>query len=193
MKPDIFILLLLGSSFTFYSSTGAEMEPTSYQNTAREHQHAANHHQVTRSATDQCPIPYITIGGRCLFFDIIATGSWHDKKYICETLDGHLAIVDDANFLGDITDYIYAHELTAVAYWLGASDEEEEGSWKWVDGSPMRMGMPLWHNCTHPDPDGGVKQNCLEIDSFYSYYFIDDVCDLMLNSICEYDMQKSTK
>ncbi|KAG7160307.1 putative C-type lectin-like 34 [Homarus americanus] len=77
-------------------------------------------------------------------------------------------------------------ESTAKDYWLGATDEEVEGSWKWLDGSAVTMGMPLWHNCSHSDPDGGSSQNSLLIDESYSYYFIDNDCSAELRGICEH-------
>jgi len=30
-------------------------------------------------------------------------------------------------------------------YWIGATDIAEEGSWYWLDSSPVAMEVPFWH------------------------------------------------
>lgn len=41
--------------------------------------------------------------------------------------------------------YLYIlTELSDHDYWVGANDTETEGEWAWLDGTPVRMGTPLW-------------------------------------------------
>ena len=61
---------------------------------------------------------------------------WHQARARCEEMGGHLAVVrgeDENNFL---TSLISAAAIDAA--WLGATDENQEGRWLWVDGSEVR-------------------------------------------------------
>lgn len=74
------------------------------------------------------------------FFREVMT--WHQAKKRCEQLGGHLAIVgsDPEN------DFIMALAKSGIGnlgkqngVWLGATDEDREGDWRWIDGSRFRF------------------------------------------------------
>lgn len=67
-----------------------------------------------------------------VFTDVLA---WHDAKRRCQTLKGHLAIVTSKAQNDFITGIVKDAGLAEA--WLGATDEKSEGSWIWVDGTPM--------------------------------------------------------
>ncbi len=67
-----------------------------------------------------------------VFTDVVA---WHDAKRRCQTLKGHLAIVTSKEQNDFITRFVKDAGLAEA--WLGATDEKSEGSWIWVDGTPM--------------------------------------------------------
>lgn len=59
------------------------------------------------------------------------TVSWHEAKLICENLGGHLATVTSEQE----NNLIYSLVQNAgVQSWLGGTDEEIEGEWKWITG-----------------------------------------------------------
>ena len=61
--------------------------------------------------------------------------TWGQAEKLCKEMGGHLAIAnteEKLNFLGKLCG-----ETTA---YIGASDEAEEGVWRWVDGSPVQLG-----------------------------------------------------
>lgn len=63
--------------------------------------------------------------------------TWDEAKAYCESLGGHLATITSAeenNFIKDLVS-----SGTKNAYWLGASDAEEEGVWKWITGEPFEF------------------------------------------------------
>ncbi|KAK3853731.1 hypothetical protein Pcinc_039741 [Petrolisthes cinctipes] len=143
----------------------------------------------------ECPIPYVTVGGHCLFFDALEQGSWQHSRNFCEQLQGHLVKIETDNFMADVFDHIHHHGLGDASFWIGANDLAQEGVWKWHDGSNVRMGTPFWAYLAEKppkqEPMGGTKQNCCCLNTYYLYFFHDYACDLEFSPICEYSASKS--
>jgi hypothetical protein len=62
--------------------------------------------------------------------------TWHEAKMKCEAAGGHLAIVlskEENDFIRSLGDRA---GLNGV--WLGATDDQKEGDWVWVDGTRMK-------------------------------------------------------
>ncbi len=58
--------------------------------------------------------------------------TWHRAKAKCQQLGGQLLTVSDAS------TWTFAQTLTkGPILWIGATDEETTGLWKWIDGSPL--------------------------------------------------------
>ena len=74
---------------------------------------------------------------------------------------------------------------------LGATDVEEEGKWKWVDGSAFEF--TYW---AEGQPSGGTEKNCLEMDPTDSGQgrWSDTICDGDFSEgfqfVCTYDAGK---
>ncbi len=111
---------------------------------------------------------------------------WHDARDFCALLGGHLATISTAQE----DEFLY----TNFGYgWLGATDEQEEGVWRWVTGEPW--GYQNWapgepNNCCPSWNCGGT--GCT------AEYFLthagapnasrwNDVPDLSIQPICEWD------
>ena len=63
---------------------------------------------------------------------------WHDAVRRCEELGGRLAHVKTPHQ----QHFLVERVLTPHAgdyFWLGASDEEAEGEWRWLDGSDLQL------------------------------------------------------
>src|SRR5699024_2711257 len=56
--------------------------------------------------------------------------SWKDAQNACETMGGHLATITSEEESMFIIDLIQSGDK--YAYWLGGTDEKEEGVWKWI-------------------------------------------------------------
>lgn len=80
------------------------------------------------------------------------TISWKDAQAKCEMLGGTLAMPKDE----DISNFIIgiAKKYSLNGLWLGATDEEEEGNWKWIDGTVMTYNN--W-NSGEPNNVGGAE------------------------------------
>lgn len=57
--------------------------------------------------------------------------TWHVAKKRCEEMGGHLAIIETA---GE-ADFISRKMCGGHHAWVGATDEDEEGNWRWINGS----------------------------------------------------------
>lgn len=59
---------------------------------------------------------------------------WNEAQQYCESQGGHLAIIRDEATQQAIAELIQGGR---ARYLLGASDAENEGDWKWLDGSAL--------------------------------------------------------
>ncbi|XP_035770269.1 CD209 antigen-like protein A [Neolamprologus brichardi] len=58
--------------------------------------------------------------------------SWNAARMDCRARGGDLVVIDspeEQNFLSTITTDV----------WIGLNDKEQEGTWKWVDGTPLTL------------------------------------------------------
>lgn len=62
--------------------------------------------------------------------------TWHVAKRMCEEMGGHLAVIESEVEAAGIADMCRAVTLSA---WVGASDEDAEGDWRWLNGSKVNL------------------------------------------------------
>jgi thiol-disulfide isomerase/thioredoxin len=72
--------------------------------------------------------------------------TWQEAKEYCERHGGHLATATSA----EENQFIYENFGRDHVCWLGATDEEDEGTWKWVTGEPWD-----YENWFEGEPDNG--------------------------------------
>ncbi|KAL3056030.1 hypothetical protein OYC64_018689 [Pagothenia borchgrevinki] len=81
-----------------------------------------------------CPAGWRKFGSSCYFFSTVSA-SWEQSRQNCTAGGAHLVIVDSEEELEFIASKIKGDT------WIGLSDREEEGTWKWVDGSPLTLNL----------------------------------------------------
>lgn len=58
--------------------------------------------------------------------------SWHEAKKLCESMGGYLCCIETRQ------EQAFIAKLAGGRYlFLGATDEKEEGAWRWVNGKPF--------------------------------------------------------
>ena len=87
--------------------------------------------------------------------------SWTEAKQACEEMGGHLVTITSQ----EENDFVQSlHRGGSVQAWIGMSELDEIGNWKWVTGEPLeftswRGGEPSHGNneehCVSMYPDGG--------------------------------------
>ncbi len=77
--------------------------------------------------------------------------SWHDAEEYCESIGGHLVTIgsqEENEFVFELIQEQTGRDF----YWLGGTDEEEEGTWVWVTGEPWEYVTWDW---LEPSNSGG--------------------------------------
>ncbi|XP_069948545.1 ladderlectin isoform X2 [Cherax quadricarinatus] len=135
-----------------------------------------------------CSSPFYEVGGRCMYVDLVNTGSWDTMRNHCMSIGSDLVKLNNAEVYSALIRYIHDSGLPSRHFWIGGTDRDHEGVWLWVDHEHVQMGTPYWANygCDNDQmPEGGKRQNCLMLDAGLHYYFSDIECELHENAICE--------
>ncbi|CAL4128420.1 unnamed protein product [Meganyctiphanes norvegica] len=115
----------------------------------------------------------VQIGNQCLYFNEEKL-SWYDAKTACHAKQAQLALLKNQ------PDAVskYAHANYGGGFWVGGSDAANEGSWKWLDGTPFDDQFP-W---TSGEPNNIGNEDCIVADN---YGFYDRNCTDKIRYICE--------
>ena len=94
---------------------------------------------------------------------------------------GHLASVTSKEVHEYMLDRVEETETKKV--WIGLTDAESEGVWKWEDGSPFNFQGWVYQ------PDGQTNENCAELyntyENSYNYKGWNDLnCHSIMNFVC---------
>ncbi|XP_037787306.1 perlucin-like protein [Penaeus monodon] len=134
----------------------------------------------------QCPEGFHNIADHCIQF-LTEPGSWHEMKDKCFNVGARMAKVDSDNIMYYLVKFIKENKLDGHTYWIGASDEGHEGVFRWTDGAAVKMGTPFWGDDGDQvqEPDGGSKQNCVNLNKNDHFFFGDSKCSVDYAVVCE--------
>ncbi|XP_042893958.1 CD209 antigen-like protein C [Penaeus japonicus] len=141
---------------------------------------------ATTATNPQCPPGFHVIYGRCVQFRT-EIGTWKEMKNECFNEDAEMVKVDDENFMYYLVEFINDNGLDGHRYWIGASDEDHEGTFTWTDGTEVKMGTPFWGDGGDQvqEPDVGSSENCVGLAREDHFFFFDYPCDAKRSVICE--------
>ena len=103
--------------------------------------------------------------------------SWSSAETFCVSKGGHLTSVSSSYHWKRLQKFISKEGLTKTSIWLGGTDVESEGHWRWTDGS--KWSEEHWKRGRG---NIGTTKNCLSIDNGE---WLDNRCNYAKSSICE--------
>ncbi|XP_076603713.1 CD209 antigen-like protein C [Chaetodon auriga] len=129
--------------------------------------------------TKTCPAGWRMFSHACYFLSN-EPGSWDKGREDCRDRGADLVVVNSHE------EEIFLTALTKKNVWIGLSDRDEEGTWKWVDGSPLTL---TYWPAAQPDNGGGDPQwgeeDCVHIRTEMDTHWNDLSCEASLQWICE--------
>ncbi|XP_045131388.1 low-density lipoprotein receptor-related protein 1B-like [Portunus trituberculatus] len=147
----------------------------------------------TLPPTVTCNNPFDFIYDRCVLVDLFTTTTWDEARYFCQRFGGDLVVLSDMNFYSKLLHYMAVRGLDAHDYWVGATDQEKERMWFWIDSTPVQMGPPLWalhgsYQSYEMEPRSNEEsyQDCAFLDKDRFMYMSDMNCDARLAAICQH-------
>ena len=102
-----------------------------------------------------------------------------DQVHACKALGYGVAIYETDDEQKAISHL--ASKLTTAPFWVGITDTEVEGEWRWPDGTPLTY--EPWHE-GEPN-DWGGKEDCAALNWHGSVKWNDIGCDSRFGFICE--------
>ncbi|KAK6324602.1 hypothetical protein J4Q44_G00039440 [Coregonus suidteri] len=90
--------------------------------------------------------------GSSWYFISTETKTWRESRQNCLKRGADLVIINSDK------EQTLINRLKTVSHvWIGLTDSVTEGTWKWVDGTPLTTPR-YWER---GDPSGGVRENCV--------------------------------
>ena len=102
--------------------------------------------------------------------------NWSDAASHCQGEGGHLASVMSDGEQEEVRAAAGGQDLV----WLGGSDVEEEGVWRWADGSPW--GYSNWQERSG---SRGDDRNCVYMYSGYDHHWSESSCTDTIPFLCQ--------
>ena len=87
--------------------------------------------------------------------------NWDQANEDAQSKGGHLATFSSEEEWNEALEAISGTE-NGQHIWIGATDTEKEGDWKWVTGEPWSWSN--WRQTGNPEPNGGTRENWGEFE-----------------------------
>ncbi|XP_069834947.1 C-type lectin domain family 4 member M-like [Dendropsophus ebraccatus] len=100
--------------------------------------------------------------------------SWGESVPWCRVRGGYLAVIND------MEEQNFLEGLVKDTTWIGLSDHQREGNWRWMDGTPYDSTTWFWHT-DQPNNDG--DEDCVTLSPVSKWN--DDKCSEKYKSVCE--------
>ncbi|KAK9540256.1 hypothetical protein VZT92_002720 [Zoarces viviparus] len=125
---------------------------------------------------ERCPQGWLMFGSSCYYISS-QRGSWDSSRQDCVQRDADLVIINSRQEQAFLTGF-------TMAAWVGMTDREEEGTWTWVDGTPVKRDGLDWAHGQPDDAFGG--EDCGDLRTMIDFIGLNDSkCSARLQWICE--------
>uniref|UniRef100_A0A3B5LLC9 C-type lectin domain-containing protein n=1 Tax=Xiphophorus couchianus TaxID=32473 RepID=A0A3B5LLC9_9TELE len=138
----------------------------------------------TEEGCRHCLPGWTFMSSSCYYFpfsDTFYRTSWNEARQFCRRQGGDLAIVNNREKFLTINQDL-SRQASQSGFWIGLRDVEEEGVWKWVDGTRLTEGF--WNV---GEPNNLNNEDCAAVypksNPFMSWN--DAPCNYNLKWICE--------
>ncbi|XP_020792837.1 C-type lectin-like [Boleophthalmus pectinirostris] len=124
-----------------------------------------------------CSSGWIEVNRECYYISPKGTSkTWTASKRDCESRGGRLVIIKSRSKLELLS-------LFHLNIWVGLSDREKEGTWKWLDGTGLE-GSAFW---LEGEPnDDNQNEDCAHLNVIAAEIgFNDNNCESVFPYICE--------
>ncbi|XP_030251081.1 C-type lectin domain family 4 member D [Sparus aurata] len=133
----------------------------------------------------ECPDKWLHVGEKC-FFMTPDKQDFATSAQKCQEMGAHLAILSNKEEHDAVEKEGRRIAGFITYYWMGLTDSETEGQWKWVDNSTITI--PFW-DLEKNEPDnhqsGGPEgEDCAVVNS-YSQTWYDVPCSFAYPRICQ--------
>uniref|UniRef100_A0A287CW99 CD209 antigen-like protein C n=1 Tax=Ictidomys tridecemlineatus TaxID=43179 RepID=A0A287CW99_ICTTR len=147
------------------------------------------HQELTQAEAEMdrlcrpCPWDWTFFQGHCYFFSK-SQRNWNDSVTACQEVGAQLVIIKSA----EEQNFLQLTSKNKGSTWMGLSDLNKEGTWLWVDGSPLFFPicrrsegefMKFWNE---GEPNSHGEEDCAE---FRGDGWNDSRCDLEKFWICK--------
>ena len=120
-----------------------------------------------------------------ILYDNVQNLSWHEAKIYCEQQGGHLATLSTQSEYNAIKNMMQGTDFTQT--FLGATDEENEGVWKWITGESWSY--TNWNTNEPNNCDGNENYLALNNSGLdFTWNDIANFCEYDSAFICEIDL-----
>ncbi|XP_041667821.1 CD209 antigen-like isoform X3 [Cheilinus undulatus] len=130
-----------------------------------------SHLPMLKEGCRHCSAGWTYTTSRCYYFAFSSTlirRTWQDARDFCRKQGGDLAVID-------------SREKNS-GFWIGLRDVDEEGNWRWLDGTPLTVSF--WNT---GEPNNQGNEDCAATyprdNPFFSWN--DAPCSHHLKWICE--------
>ncbi|XP_078526206.1 hepatic lectin-like [Lissotriton helveticus] len=131
-----------------------------------------------------CPTDWLLYNGKCYFFSQ-NTLTWDGSRSECLTSQADLLIIND-----QMEQLFISNKTKNESLWIGLTDRDQEGVWKWVKGLSLQS-EAFW-GCNQPDnsDNSGNAEDCATVGSITycggaSSRWNDARCEKKYKFICE--------
>ncbi|KAG7177365.1 C-type lectin lectoxin-Phi1-like [Homarus americanus] len=137
--------------------------------------------EVTKAVdhVTHCPYPYSIVLDECFYIGRQKM-SWIDARTHCQGMKGDLASPNNIYAL----KAFLIDKLDSAAVFVGATDQEKEGSWSWLDGRNI-----VENDFSEGEPNNhkGIE-NCAGLDTEKVRVLNDRDCSDHIQFVCEFQL-----
>ncbi|XP_045182258.2 perlucin-like protein [Mercenaria mercenaria] len=135
---------------------------------------------TTKASSTCCPDSWLPFKGSCYQFYDEDKVDWAEAVSICRLKNSDLVTVEteyESKFLKFFARKLFKRDSgsrNVTAFWLGASDTDIDGIWKWVS-TDEELTYTEW-DVSQPNNKPDNKEDCMALNGAYDFNWHDGVC-----------------